>query len=270
MQSRVNDVSELFNEIKEILTMQQVARHLGYEPNRSGFIHSPFSTDKTASCKLYHDSFYDFSTRTGGDLIRFTALVLGCDNWQAAQYLIENFALPISMSGHGLCREEVERRQRERQTQQERKQEFRAALLKEIDELKRWEAVCQKAIEEKIYPPFSEEWVYVTSELQKTSRRLDILCCTDTAYFRMKSDEGKGLSSDRPQWLLDVLSILAKDGVFQVTEYEIVKIKRQRDFELNRRPENRGEVKRTKWQENLQQMSNDDLIALLENLIGAI
>lgn len=259
----------VFDEIRENLTMRQVAENFGYAVNRSGFIHSPFSTDKTASCKLYHNSFFDYSTNTGGDLVRFTALVLGCDNWQAAHYLIKEFLLPISISGYTFDREEVEWRQRERQKQQERKQEFRAALLKEIDELKRWEAVCQRAIEEKIYPPFSEEWAYVTSELQKTSRRLDILCCTDAAYFRMKPDEGKGLPSDRPQWLLDVLSILAEDGVFQVTEYEIAKIKRQRDFELNRRPENRGEAKRTREQMDLRKMSNRDLITLLENLVGA-
>lgn len=262
-------MNAIFDEVKEELTMQQVARHLGYEPNRGGFIHSPFSTDKTASCKLYKASFYDFSTGTGGDLIKFTALVLGCDNWQAAHYLIKEFLLPISISGYAFDQEEVERRQRERQKQQERKQEFRAALLKEIDELKRWEAVCQRAIEEKIYPPFSEEWAYVTSELQKISGRLDILCCTDAAYFRMKSDEGKGLPSDRPQWLLDVLLILAEDGVFQATEDEMAKIERQRNLELRRRSGTGGEAKRTREQMDLRKMSNRDLITLLENLVGA-
>ena len=90
----------VFDKIRESLTMRQVAENFGYAVNRSGFIHSPFSTDKTASCKLYKASFYDFSTGTGGDLIKFTALVLGCDNWQAALYLIENFSLPISIRTH--------------------------------------------------------------------------------------------------------------------------------------------------------------------------
>lgn len=36
-----------------MLRMPEVARFLGYEPNRSGFIKSPFSQEKTASCKLY-------------------------------------------------------------------------------------------------------------------------------------------------------------------------------------------------------------------------
>ena len=41
--------------------MPQVARHLGYEPNRAGFIKSPFQDERTASCKLYERSFYDRS-----------------------------------------------------------------------------------------------------------------------------------------------------------------------------------------------------------------
>ena len=148
-------MSELFNEIRESLTMQQVARHFGYEPNRSGFIHSPFGEDKTASCKLYKNSFYDFSTNTGGDLIKFTAALNGQNNWQACQYLVEAFSLPFSLSGRADNREQIERRKRERQRQQEREQNFK---------------------ENKIYPPLSDMQAYVVGELQKISCKLDILC----------------------------------------------------------------------------------------------
>ena len=84
-------MSELFNEIKESLTMQQVAEHFGYKVNRSGFILSPFRNEKTPSCKLYRNSYYDFSTAAGGDLVQFTATINGSNNWQACQYLIEAF-----------------------------------------------------------------------------------------------------------------------------------------------------------------------------------
>ncbi len=264
-------MSEVFNEIKESLTMQQVAAHFGYTPNRAGFIHSPFSEgkDKTASCKLYQNSYYDFSTNSGGDLIKFTAVMIGQNNWQACKYLTEAFSLPFSLSGHIDNREEIERRKRERQRQRERKQEFRACLSGEIDSLKHWADIYRTAIEKKLYEPFSDIWCYCINELQKAEYKLDILCASDQkAYRRMKPDAAAGLSSDRPQWLLDVLSILAEDGVFQATKDEIARIEKQRDFELNRRPENRGEIKRTQGQENLQQMSNSDLIALLGNLVG--
>ena len=92
-------MSEVFKEIKESLTMRQVAEHLGYSVNRSGFILSPFRKEKTASCKLYRNSYYDFSTAAGGDLIRFTAAILNINNWEACQYLVQAFSLPISLSG---------------------------------------------------------------------------------------------------------------------------------------------------------------------------
>ena len=44
----------------------------------------------------------------------------------------------ISLSGRTDRKGEIERRQREQQRREERKQEFKAALLDEIDRLKRW------------------------------------------------------------------------------------------------------------------------------------
>ena len=122
-------MSEVFREIKESLTMRQVAEHLGYSVNCSGFVLSPFGKEKTASCKLYHNSYYDFSTGAGGDLIRFTATILNINNWEACQYLVQAFSLPISLSGGADRREEIERRQRERQWQEERKRELKAWLM---------------------------------------------------------------------------------------------------------------------------------------------
>lgn len=65
---------------------------------------------------------------------------------------------------------------------------------------------------------------------------LDILCCADCkAYIRMKSNADLGLSNDRPQWLLDVLAVLAEGGAFTATKEEIKEITAQRYFELTRK-----------------------------------
>ena len=100
-------MSEVFREIKESLTMRQVAEHFGYPVNRSGFILSPFGKEKTASCKLYRNSYYDFSAAAGGDLVKFTAAILNINNWEACQYLVQAFSLPISLSGGTDRREEI-------------------------------------------------------------------------------------------------------------------------------------------------------------------
>lgn len=171
-------MSELFREVKESLTTPQVARHLGFEPNRAGFIKSPFQDERTASCKLYERSFYDFSTNTGGDLIKFTAAVLGLNNWQAACYLVEAFSLPYSVSGSKDNREQIKKRQQERARQQEKEQRFKDAWIQEVDRLKTWEHIFARAIEGKAIPPMSDLWAYAVMELQKVSYRLDVLCLT--------------------------------------------------------------------------------------------
>lgn len=236
-------MSEVFREIKESLTMRQVAEHFGYPVNRSGFILSPFGKEKTASCKLYRNSYYDFSTATGGDLIKFTAAILNINNWEACQYLIQAFSLPISLSGGADRREEIERRQRERQRQEERKQEFRTALSGEINSLKCWADIYRTAIEKRLYM-----WGYCINELQKAEYKLDILCTADQeTYRRMKPDAAAGLSSDRPQWLLDVLEILAENGAFQATQRELAEIQAQRDFELLERQPRKDRICGIPW-----------------------
>lgn len=238
----------IFQTVNESLEMLQVARHFGYESNRSGFIHSPFKEERTASCKMYPHSFCDFSTNTGGDCIKFTSMVLGVNNWEACQYLVQAFSLPISLSGGTDRREEIERQQRERQRQEERKQEFRVALLGEIDSLKRWADIYRTAIDKQLYEPFSDMWGYCINELQKAEYKLDILCAADQgAYRRMKTNAVAGLPSDYQRWLLDMRAILAEDGAFQASQSELTEIQVQRVSEPNRRPEyGRGNMQQEK------------------------
>lgn len=169
-------MSEIFKAVNESLSMADVARHFGYAPNRAGFIKSPFKEERTASCKLYPRSFYDFSSNTGGDIIRFASAVLGVNNWEACRYLIETFSLPFSLSGSADNREQIRRREQERQRQREKEQRFRAAWRAEVDRLKTWENIYQRAIEEKIFPPLSDLQAFTVGELQKVSYKLDVLC----------------------------------------------------------------------------------------------
>lgn len=169
-------MSEIFKAVNESLSMADVACHFGYTPNRAGFIKSPFKEERTASCKLYPRSFYDFSSGTGGDIIRFSAAVLGLNNWEACRYLIEAFSLPFSLSGSADNKEQIRRREQERQRQQEKERRFKEAWRAEVDKLKTWESIYQRAIEEKIFPPLSDLQAFTVAELQKVSYKLDMLC----------------------------------------------------------------------------------------------
>jgi DNA primase len=64
-----------FGEIKERITLDEVARWLGLTPQR-GFIACPFHQEKTPSLKLFENRFHCFGCGTSGDVIDFAAQVL--------------------------------------------------------------------------------------------------------------------------------------------------------------------------------------------------
>ena len=121
-------------------------------------------------------------------------------------------------------------------------------MQEEINNLKEWEQIYQSAVNGKIFYPLSSDHGFVQSELQKVSRKLDVLCAADQdTYRRMKPKVELGLSSDRPQWLLDTLAILAEDGTFQATQGELTEIQAQRDFELLERQPGKDRTCSVTW-----------------------
>lgn len=169
-------LNQVFDEIKELLTMQEVAEHLGFKIRHAGFISSPFHEERTPSCKLYERSYYDFGAACGGDLIQFTAAVLGVNNWEACRHLIEAFSLPISLSGGGDLRGEIERRKRERMRQQAKEKRFNDARLRAIEDLRLDEWLYKFSLERNIFSPISEERRWTVDKLQETGHKLDVLC----------------------------------------------------------------------------------------------
>ena len=58
-------------EIKEKYSMTDIIGRYGYKPNRAGFISCPFHKEKTASMKIYKDSYYCFGCGANGDVFTF-------------------------------------------------------------------------------------------------------------------------------------------------------------------------------------------------------
>lgn len=231
--------------------IKRVAADFYQEPRRKGscyFVKSPATHDKTASLAIYPNSnrFCDFANgNLSGDCIAFVAYVKGCNQWQALKELQTFYELTDSREAD---RQEAQRRielqQLEERRKEERKQAFYRALWGEIDDLKRWAVIYSTVIEKRLFEPFSDTWAYCVNELQTTEYRLDILTGADCkTYPRMKAYH-ESLPSDRYQWLLDVLAVLADCGAFEATADEIKEITIQRDFELTRQPG--GAVRRCK------------------------
>ena len=64
MQTTVED-------LKQQYSMADILDRYGLKPNREGFISCPFHKERTASCKIYKNSWYCFGCGEGGDIFDF-------------------------------------------------------------------------------------------------------------------------------------------------------------------------------------------------------
>lgn len=61
------------DEIKKMYSMRDILVRYGMHPNRAGFIRCPFHKEKTASMKIYQDSYYCFGCGAYGDIFDFVS-----------------------------------------------------------------------------------------------------------------------------------------------------------------------------------------------------
>ena len=85
----------IFEEVKDKLTITQVVEHYGFKVNRTHQFVCPFHNDHKPSASIKNDYFNCFVCGAGGDLISFTARLLGVSNLEACKELIREFSLNI-------------------------------------------------------------------------------------------------------------------------------------------------------------------------------
>ena len=85
------------DKIKQSLTMQEVAAHYGFYPNRSGYIPCPFHNEKTASLKIYdgQGGWHCFGCHRGGSVIDFVAEMEGLSFGVACRKIDDVFHLGL-------------------------------------------------------------------------------------------------------------------------------------------------------------------------------
>lgn len=116
--------------------LAEVFRQYGFQVNRSGFCKCPFHQERTASCKVYKDSFYCFGCHAHGDAIDFVKQYDNVDFREAVERLsatlgisteTESTAKRLAASRASFMRKyEAEKREREFQTLVK---EFRNAMM---------------------------------------------------------------------------------------------------------------------------------------------
>lgn len=144
-------------EIKNSTSMRDVVERYGFRPNTNGFICCPFHHEKTASLKVYEDSFYCFGCHVGGDIFGFVKLIEDCDFKKA-------FAILGGTYDHKPMNDKVLnkiiRRQKARQTRENRRAKLQAEYIEACNQLHQ----NQKAID---YAPRDSE-IYANALKKRT------------------------------------------------------------------------------------------------------
>lgn len=104
------------DDIKRNHPMPEVVRQYGIEINRAGFCRCPFHTEKTASMKIYAQSFYCFGCGAGGDVIDFVRLYEQCDFKTAFRMLGGEFDSHTKKHALSAYKRDADKRTREKQT----------------------------------------------------------------------------------------------------------------------------------------------------------
>lgn len=179
----------LIKDVNDMLRMPEVARFLRFEPNRAGFIKSPFKSEKTASCKLYDGlgkGFCDFSTGISGDCIKFVSMTQGVDNWTAAKMMVEAFELPMDMKNTHLTKRKVQELERKREQEIRAKKVEKNRWANRVDELKAKIEMYENLLKCEHIPVFSSVWCWCVDLRMKSIVELNEICDLETMSADLK------------------------------------------------------------------------------------
>lgn len=111
------------DEIKQRYSMRDVLYRYGLIPNRAGFIACPFHREKTASMKIYKDSYYCFGCGAAGDIFGFVQSMDGVTFKEAFQSLGGTYDKPTFSSRLAVYKAEKRREMRLKEREKKRGQE---------------------------------------------------------------------------------------------------------------------------------------------------
>ena len=164
----------IFKEVKEHLSIKEVARYYGITTNRSGFTKCPFHKERTPSMKIYDDHFYCFSCQCGGDVISLTSQLFSLSSLEATKKLQADFGI----ADVEYDREQYQKEQNTRMSQLLKEKQFESwkhntylLLTDYCSLLREWkESYSPKNLDD----PITEEYVEALQELEKMEYYCDL------------------------------------------------------------------------------------------------
>lgn len=152
------------DEIKQSVKMYEVLSRYGITQNRAGFICCPFHREKTASCKIYEDSFYCFGCGTGGDIFDF---------------VMRYESVPFSVAFTELGGTYISRKNKSREQIRHEIRDIKAKRYDPVQKSNEFEQVKKNIVMYetalKTFLPGSEEWYMCQFEIEKEKSRYEIL-----------------------------------------------------------------------------------------------
>ncbi len=145
----------VFEVVKQSVTVREAAQMYGIEVNRSGMACCPFHDDKNPSMKLNEEYFYCFGCGATGDVIDFTARLYNLSPKEAAEKLAQDFGLAYDSQAPPR-RRYVRQKSEAQKFKEDRDHTFRV-LADYFHLLRKWETdYTPKTTEENPHPRFME------------------------------------------------------------------------------------------------------------------
>ena len=151
-------------EIKQSVKMPDILSKYGIRPNRAGFISCPFHKEKSASCKIYDDSFYCFGCGIGGDVFDFIM------QYESVPF---NTAF-IELGGTYISKKGKSRNQIRHEIRDIKAKKYNPVQEpNELEQVEKNILMCKKALN--TFPPDSEEWYMCQFNLAKEKSRYAVI-----------------------------------------------------------------------------------------------
>ena len=152
-------------EIKSQYSMADIVTKYGYKISRAGFISCPFHKgDRTASMKIYKDSFHCFGCGASGDIFGFVQMHDNCDFKTAfyslgGTYQERNAKAQIALYKLKKAKEKEEIKKEKLKKELKMRQSFLGSLQKGL----------------RLVEPMSDAWCYLINELETELYKLQVL-----------------------------------------------------------------------------------------------
>ena len=148
-------MDNLFETVKQSITIREAAERYGIEVKRGGMVCCPFHDDKNPSMKLNKEYFYCFGCGATGDVIDLASRLYNLSPKEAAEKLAQDFGLIYDSQAPP--RGNYVRQKTETQQFREDRQRCYRILSDYYYLLKKWEnAYSPRTPEEEPHPLFVE------------------------------------------------------------------------------------------------------------------